>query len=194
MAKYFSSDQHIGELPVRGTPTYYRGVPPEVFEEIFLNNCCKHLKANDELYLVGDLIRELKDLAFYNQLPECNLCIICGNKETRIANFAERAAEILSLHRGGLEIITGVYDVEINGRWWRIAHDPKDLVGYSMPKPSICGHVHRFWGTKKLPNGQPIINVGVDSWGYGLVSEDFLEIQYEHVVTGDFDRFLDLPH
>jgi hypothetical protein len=36
-----------------------------------------------------------------------------------------------------------------------------------------------------MPNGQPIINVGIDAWG-GLVSEKFIAHQYD-AVTKHYD-------
>lgn len=193
LSKYFSADLHIGETPSPDNPSYYRGLPPVRFQRIFLEQCQKRIKPDDELYLVGDLVSKLADLSFYSRLPECKLYIICGNKEDYIPHFAEAAERMLLAHRGRLEVITGVYDVEINGQSWRVAHHPKQLLGYSVPKPSICGHVHNFWSVKKMPNGYPIVNVGVDAWGYALVSERTLEHVYQNVMSGLFDQYINFP-
>lgn len=36
--------------------------------------------------------------------------------------------------------------------------------------PLLCGHVHDAWLTKETAQGTPMINVGVDVWGYAPVA------------------------
>lgn len=190
MAKFFSADLHVGEGPIPGTPTYYRWGPPEAFQRHFLDLCHQQLSEDDDLYLVGDLVCSVQDIKFYDQLPDCRLHIVCGNKENRIENFAKEAFSRLPSRRNRMEIIPETTTVEINDCTWRLVHRPEDALKYSVLLPTLCGHVHRFWSTKKLPSGEPIINVGIDIWG-NLVSEDFLKLQYRGVKSGRFNRFMD---
>jgi hypothetical protein len=68
-----------------------------------------------------------------------------------------------------------------------MAHKPVDLMGYAQHMPSLCGHVHGIWRTQCMPNGEPIINVGIDAWG-GLVSEKFILHQYDAITKGYYDQ------
>lgn len=190
--KFFSADLHVGEESARGNPSYYRAFPPHIFQHFFINKCHNlyHLQPTDELHLVGDLVTNLDNLEFYKQLPNCQLYIYMGNKEKAIPDFADRAREILSPNFDKLEIIPDWATVEINGRIWRVGHRPEDIANLSPSLPCICGHVHSFWRTRKLSSGLPIINVGVDIWCDSLVTEEFIELQYEGIVSGRFDKIL----
>lgn len=190
MAKFFSADLHVGEGPTPGTPTYYRWGPPEAFQRHFLDLCHKQISKNDDLYLIGDLVCSVQDIKFYDQLPDCRLHIVCGNKEKRIENFADETFKRLSSRRNRMEIIAETLVIETNDRIWRLIHRPEDILKYPVLLPTLCGHEHGFWRTKKLPNGEPIINVGIDAWG-NLVSEEFIELQHQGVKSGKFDRFMD---
>ncbi len=191
MAKFFSADLHVGEKPAPGNPSYYRWGPPEAFQRHFLEICHQQIKnQHDELYLVGDLVTSSENLAFYDQLPDCALYIICGNKEKRIPNFTENALKFLPQHREKTKIATDAMQVEINSRVWRLIHRPEDALKYPTLLPTLCGHEHGFWRTKALPGGEPIINVGVDAWCGNLVNEQFIDLQYRGVTSGRFNRFM----
>lgn len=188
---FFSADLHVGENPARGNPSYYRPLPPEFYQQQFLDQCHRQIRHTDKLYLVGDLVTELKYLEFYNQLPDCDLCIFLGNKEQRIPNFLTEAKRILAHHLDRLELVPDWRAVEISGRLWRIGHRPEEIAGLEPALPCICGHVHGFWRTRQLKNGQPIINVGVDAWDHALVTEEFVNLQYEGIMNGRFRKIID---
>ena len=193
MAKYFTSDLLIGQKSSSDNPLIYTGTPPAMVEQRFLHECTKRIKPDDELYLIGNLICELDDLKFYNQLPECHLYIMCGDKEWQSPNFAEVAEEILRNRPGCLDIYFGVHDVMIGTMSWRMAHDPRLLLGYSQLKPSICGSVHNLWTLKKASSGLPVLNVSFDAWGYGLLSENTIIKIYRKFLQGHFDQFIHCP-
>lgn len=187
---FFSADLHVGESPAKGNPSYYRPLPPEFYQQQFLDQC-RQIQPTDKLYLVGDLVTRLEHLAFYNRLPECNLYIFLGNKEKKLPNFISEAKQILAHYAGHLEIIPDWQEIEVSGRLWRIGHRPEAIAGLEPALPCICGHVHGFWRTRQLKNGQPIINVGVDAWDHALVTEEFINLQYEGVMNGRFRKILD---
>lgn len=194
MSKFFSADLHVGEIPAPGNPSYYRGFSPEELQRHFLAQCHAQIGINDELYLLGDLITDAKYLQFYDQLPDCRLFIICGNKEQHIENFADEAFKRLPNHRNRLEVFTGFQFVGIGGRTWHIAHRPKDVIGFSVPMPALCAHAHGFWRTRQLSNGEPLINVGIDAWCGNIVSEKIIQLQYEGVTSGKFNHILNLEN
>ncbi len=199
LAKYFTSDWHIGDPWAPNTRSFLRPYPTHVMAERWLEQCGELLKSGDELYILGDLAASFKDLDFYYGLSAFELGdnrrihILCGNKETDGELFTlEEMNQRLQFLFGKddpsmLEISTGTQFVEIGGKGFRMAHKPEDLFGFAAPMPSLCGHVHGIWRTQCLPNGMPIINVGIDAWG-GLVSEAMILHECEAIVNGHYDK------
>lgn len=188
MAQFFTSDWHIGEKQTPNTHSFLRPYPTEVMAERWLAQCFELLKPEDELIILGDLAVSLDDLDFYRRLPPCTVSVVVGDKETgekffKWTDFLEKVKE------------PGLFDhvycpsafVMIEGKGFRLAHKPTDLFGYATPMPSICGHVHGIWRTACMPNGEPLINVGIDAWG-GLVSEAQIIHQYRAIKDGLYDK------
>lgn len=188
---FFSADLHVGENPAKGNPSYYRPMLPEFYQQQFLEQCHRQIRRTDRLYLVGDLVTQLKYLEFYQQLPDCELYIFLGNKEKKLPDFIAEAQKILARDTSRVEFIRDWKVVDISGRLWRIGHRPEDIAALEPALPCICGHVHGFWRTRQLKNGQPIINVGVDAWSHALVTEEFINLQYEGVMNGRFQKIID---
>ncbi len=192
--KYFTADWHIGERTTNDTLSFPRPRPTWVMAKEWMAQCNDTLKLYDELYILGDLAITLEDLDFYRELPPSHVFIICGDKETDNENFsyADFREKVTGkgFISGTVNLCTKIENIEIGGRDWRIAHKPEDLMSlksYARHTPALCGHVHGIWRTQCMPNGMPIVNVGIDAWG-GLVSQDYIEHQYTAIVNGFYDR------
>ena len=80
--KYFTSDLHLGDnrLGINGVLNlFYR--PFKSIEEqntTILNNL-KHLTEDDELYMIGDIVYNVKYLHLLEGLPKCKKHLIIGN-------------------------------------------------------------------------------------------------------------------
>jgi calcineurin-like phosphoesterase family protein len=138
----------------------------------WLQHCHEVLKPVDRLICLGDMILNLEDFAVLKELPDCQFkLLILGEKERRhdITEVCEKA------RAAGFTLVAPHWEMSIAGRQWFLSHKPSDC--FSRGLPALCGHVHGMWRSQCLPNGQPIVNVGIDAWG-GLVSEDFIAHQY----------------
>lgn len=185
---YFTSDWHIGEEQNPCTHSYLRPYPTSIMVQYWLQQCHERLKPEDELVFVGDVGITLADLGVLRSLPECEKILVLGDKETNSAHFTLSEYEVRNRELGIFNSVTDTLTLEINGRDYFVAHKPEDCLPYcaSENMAAICGHVHGIWRTQRLPNGLPIINVGIDAWG-GLVSEDFIDHQYDCVTKGYYD-------
>ena len=184
MAMYFTSDWHIGEKPAPNTPSFLRPEPTEVMAERWLAQCHQLLKPGDDLYFLGDLAVTPESLNFYRRLPKGLLIfLVCGDKEANIKE--ELYAD--GIYGGIFDNIYSRVSLTIGNTFWIAMHKPEDILDDCGDRPALCGHVHGIWRTQCMPNGQPIINVGIDAWG-GLVSEEHIMHQYDAITKGYYDR------
>ena len=180
---YFTSDWHSGEPQLPNTHSYLRPRPTEEMIPIWLEQCHRLIKEEDTLVYLGDLAITLDDLDVYLQLPPCKKVLVMGDKEYANKNFTEEQF----MERISAMNIFDVINIDcyrvINKRWYFLSHKPLDCL--SVDKPALCGHIHGSWRSAIMPNGQPILNVGIDAWG-GIVSEEFVEHQY-NAITKFYD-------
>jgi|GEM_PF-1845252 len=184
---FFTADWHNGEDSAPNTHSFLRPRPTAVMVGEWLAHCNEVLRPDDRLFFLGDLVINLDDLEIYRRLP-CNLFVVAGDKETRNKNFtAQEFEERFNLiFPSDRAIYTDCAQfITIGNTRWRMAHKPVDLLDSGMP--ALCGHVHGIWRTQCMPNGLPIINVGIDAWG-GLVSEEMIMHQYNAIMQGHYDR------
>lgn len=190
MKNYFTSDWHAGETPgavpfFPGTHSFLRPHSTDVLVEKWLEECNAKIKPEDTLYFVGDLAINLKDLIVYRQLPKCKRVLVMGDKEYKNKNFSQ---EEFVATIGELKIFDEVVTsttVQIAEQEFFVSHMPVDCLG--QDKPSLCGHIHGVWRTQAMPNGQPIINVGIDAW-HTIVTEEFIMHQYNAITKGFYDK------
>ena len=191
MARFFTSDWHIGEQPAPNTHSFLRPKPTEVLAEEWLKQCHDLIKPEDTLYVVGDLAVTLADLSFYVRLPKCEKIFILGDKETDNKNFTvqeyfDKMVETFGKCEDCINWSSPLkWGINIGEHSFRVAHKPTDLFYYD--DPAICGHVHGIWRTQCMPNGRPIINVSIDAWG-GIVSEEMILHQYNAITKGYYDK------
>jgi len=177
---YFTADWHIGEAQTPNTHSFLRPRPTEVMVEEWLLHCSEVLKPEDRLICLGDMILELEHFAALGALPKCQTkLLVLGDKEHRHNHLAllEKA------QAAGFTAVVNTWTLPIAGRDWFLSHKPSDCFGQALP--ALCGHVHGIWRSSQMPNGQPIINVGIDAWG-GLVSEECITHQYT-AITKHYD-------
>ena len=181
---FLTSDWHSGEQPTHNTHSFLRPRTTVLMVAQWLEQCREVIKAEDTLIFLGDLGITLDDLAMYTNLPSCHKVLVLGDKEYANKNF-DKASFLAENQRLGIfnTVIENTV-MEIAGREYFLSHKPTDCL--AQPLPALCGHVHGIWRSAKMPNGQPIINVGIDAWG-GLVSEAFIEHQYNAI-----SKFYDL--
>lgn len=189
MAKvFFTADWHAGEQQLPNTHSFLRPYPTEVMIERWLQQCNELITSEDDLLVfVGDLAVWLCDLEIYLRLPKCKKILVLGDKE--YANKAFTREQCLAELRR-LEIFNDIvehFEIDIAGHTWFVSHKPSDCfnLANNPDKPAICGHIHGSWRTMQMPDGRPIINVGIDVWG-GLVSTEFIEHQY-NAITKFYD-------
>lgn len=185
MAKtFFTSDWHAGEQQLPNTHSFLRPYPTEVMIERWLQQCHELIKSEDDLLVfVGDLAIWLCDLEIYKRLPECKKILVLGDKEYANKAFTKEQC-INELNRMNIfDDIVDDLEIQIGEHTYFVSHKPEDCL--KQDRPALCGHIHGSWRTMQMPNGQPIINVGIDVWG-GLVTEEFIEHQY-NAITKFYD-------
>jgi len=189
MARYFTSDWHAGEQQTPNTHSYLRPHPTEVMVTQWIDECHTKIKSEDILVFLGDIGITLDDLQVFTKLPDCRKILILGDKEYNNTQFTRK--DFLQRNEE-LSIFTNVYRqalIHIGDRPYNLSHKPTECIEMSIRngQPALCGHVHGIWRTQRMPNGQPIMNVGIDAWG-GLVSEAFIVHQYDCVTKGYYDE------
>lgn len=190
MAKFFTADWHLDDEYVPGSHTFLRPKPTNILAQEWFDECRRLIKPDDELYLLGDMVSHVQALKMLDDLPDCRIFILRGNREQKIANFEDEVFKRLVRRRNRVAIVGDndqcIYDVDIGQTSWRISHKPVNLLGFALAKPSLCAHVHGTWRTQCLPDGEPIINVGIDAWGR-LVTEEIIAHEYRAVERGYYD-------
>src|SRR3989344_918694 len=190
MSYIFTSDWHAGEGMTPNTHSYLRPQPTNVMISGWLKMCRERIGEADTLVFLGDLGIILEDLKIYKKLPKCHKKIlVMGDKEYNNKNFTKSEFLAFAQKIKIFDTIVESFVIEINGQTYYLSHKPVDCVEYcrSNNVAAICGHIHGIWRTSRMPNGQPIVNVGIDAWG-GLVTEDFIIHQYNAITKGYYDR------
>lgn len=175
---YLTSDWHIGEQPTANTHSFLRPRATDVMVPTWLSQCRELLREEDTLVFLGDIGITLDDLATLEGLPLCHKVLVLGDKEYANKNFDKDSFIYENKRLGIFDTVVENAVMEIAGRQYFLSHKPTDCL--TQPLPALCGHIHGIWRSAKIPNGQPIINVGIDAWG-GLVSEEFIEHQYNAI-------------
>lgn len=176
--KYLTSDWHIGEQPTPNTHSFLRPRLTELLVPEWIKQCREVIQPEDTLIFLGDVGITLADLAACGDLPDCRKTLILGDKEYSNKNFDKAAFLAENKRLGIFDTVAENATIEIAGREYFLSHKPVDCL--QQPLPALCGHIHGIWRSARMPNGQPIINVGIDAWG-GLVKEEFVEHQYNAI-------------
>ena len=185
MSRFFlTSDWHIGEQSTPNTHSFLRPQPTEIMVEGWIDQCHRLIRPDDTLIFVGDVGITLEDLHVCLKLPSCNKIMVLGDKEYANKKFSLEDFVAKNDELGVFHWVVQNSMFNIGGRGYFVSHKPTDCLGKG--RPAICGHVHGIWRTSCMPSGHPIINVGIDAWG-GLVTEDFLEHQYNAVTKNYYD-------
>lgn len=192
MALWFTSDWHAGETADKvgyfpETHSFLRLQSTDILVKEWIQECNKKITPKDTLYFVGDMAITLNDLDIYKELPACTKVLVLGDKEYANKNFTKeefmkRIHELDIFH-----IICQKTGVVIDEKLYFISHKPSDCVTHGgSHTPAICGHVHGVWRTQRMPNQQPIINVGIDAW-HCLVSEEYITHQTNAILKNYYD-------
>lgn len=175
--KYFTSDWHLSHTNI----IKFCGRPFKHAREmnrVLLENACKVLKEDDELYILGDVMMAKEPTVlekFIEPIP-CEKYLVLGNHD--------RMSAFTYLEHGGIMSVHTALEVDLENehrtekRSVRCVHDPafvQDGKGIV-----ICGHVHNNW-ISIFPNSL-FINVGVDVWDFEPVSEETLLMIIRHQI------------
>ncbi len=191
---YLTSDWHLDDPYAPGSHIYLRPKPTDQLKEEWLAECHRLIQPDDDLYLLGDMVSHSCSLEFLDELPDCRIHYMPGNREMKIPHFTEQVFLHAKKRRNRLEIF-GEHDhsvefIEIpNFGTWRASHRPAELIGFSLSMPAFCGHVHGVWRTQIINFDSPLINVGIDAWGR-LVSEELIAHEYRAVKEGYYTSII----
>ncbi len=182
--KWFTADWHAGEGAERSREALFRYKHTNQLVDDWLQNCHDSIQSpEDTLYMLGDMILTVDDVSVLAQLPDCRKILIKGDKERRYNNIY-LSGEVME---AGVEFVADVLWETMGGNDYCMLHRPDEAFERSEDMPFLCGHVHKAWTFARLPNGQPIINVGIDAWGR-IVSEDEV-VRLTHLIrNGQYDK------
>jgi calcineurin-like phosphoesterase family protein len=188
MALLLTADLHVGEEPRIDTHSFLRLEGTSVMVDRLFKNCRVVMQPEDTLIIVGDVGIRLGDLEKLTRLslPTWGRrVLVLGDKEYNSRHFT--LDEFMSENevQQVFHDVVRTTTVTIAGVEYFVSHKPTDCL--AQPLPAICGHVHGVWRTARMPNGQPIINVGMDAWCGNIVTEDFIAHQYDCVMKGYYD-------
>jgi calcineurin-like phosphoesterase family protein len=186
MALFFTSDLHVGEAQTPNTHSFLRPRPTDVMVDELFAQCRALIAPDDTLVIVGDVGITLADLPAYRLLPPCRKILILGDKEYASKHFSKYEFLVESQRLNIFDEVVSNVLVVVDGVSYFVSHKPTDCL--TQDRPAICGHIHGIWRTARMPNGQPIINVGMDAWCGGVVTEAFITHQYNCVTKGYYDR------
>jgi len=186
MNKFFTADWHAGEAQSINTHSYLRQHPTDAMVEQWLKNAHEHVESEeDEIIFVGDIgITLSDDMTVLHALPKCKKTFVLGDKEYASKYFTLEQFKAMMAENFPEIVVCQNTKVKVRSNTFFVSHKPTDCFAQEMP--SICGHIHGTWRTQKMNNGQPIINVGVDTWG-GLVTENFIDHQFNAITKGYYD-------
>ena len=173
MAKYFTSDYHLGHeeiinlcnRPWKNTHAMDKGI---------IQNHNSIIKDQDDVYFAGDLSLATKSHRGYLEMIikklKGRLHLVLGNHDIRDPRFWSELG-IFSIHFPYIEVEEFI-----------IIHDPS-LSTVDRNRPFLCGHIHDLFTFQKN-----VLNVGVDVWGYLPVSinrvrQYFLDMEREGKTT-----------
>jgi calcineurin-like phosphoesterase family protein len=79
----------------------------------------------------------------------------------------------------GFEDACRSYRKNLDGVQLQMVHNPEHFEDKLSFDIGLCGHVHTRWKTKVVA-GVPLVNVGVDQWGFAPISlrniQDYLRV------------------
>ena len=182
---FLTADLHIGEAQTPNTHSFLRPKPTAAMVDDLVDQCHKLITPADTLIIVGDVGITLGDLATCSRLPDCEKILILGDKEYASKHFTQEEFMLENERLGIFTTVTRHSITRIAGREYFLSHKPRDCI--NPDHPAICGHVHGIWRSAKLPSGQPIINVGLDAWSGGIVTEEFIAHQYNAITKDYYD-------
>lgn len=164
---YFTSDTHFGHANVIG----YCGRPFALVEEMdeeLIRRWNARVQPSDVVYHLGDFAFKSREFA-------AGICRrLLGHKVLVRGNHDRSAAKMFEV---GFDEVHDTFLLNDALGMFRLSHVPPDGAdrdGLKVPIPSpdepvngfLCGHVHEKWRHRFVAGGVPVINVGVDQWGF----------------------------
>jgi calcineurin-like phosphoesterase family protein len=176
--KYFTSDLHLGDdrIGINGKPNlFYRPFKSVTEQNLTLLAKLQHIKPEDELYIVGDLLYDYGVISLLKLLPKCKKYLIIGNYDE---DHTEELKPYFDEIKHSMTIKIGEFTVELN-------HYPKACVDVLSRTEgidfAITGHIHGLWKVQKN-----LINVSTDAWHFSPVSETEILFCY-NAMTNFYD-------
>jgi len=174
--KYFTSDLHIGEFRV-GDNNYpsalYRPFMTINEQNNDIISKLNIISPFDELYVLGDVLHDIKYEKCLERLPKCKKRILIEG------NHDENKLDVLSKYFDDviddLEFKLENFNVFLN-------HYPKNCISKIINNPeidfAITGHIHGLWKVS-----HKMINVSTDAWYFFPVSEKEILFTYNAMLN-----------
>lgn len=170
MTKYFTSDWHLNETRIGSFNPFFR--PFESVEEqnnTIIDNMNRFVKADDELYVIGDVAMDEAGVSMLEKINCRNLVLVVGNYDTdKLDKLQKHFKEI----HESMQLKVGDLECQLN-------HYP---VNHVQDRFNIVGHIHGLWKVK--PN---MVNVGVDAWHFRPVPESEILFVQNAIAKGYYD-------
>jgi len=173
--KYFTSDLHLGEdrIGINGKPNlFYRPFKSIEEQNFAIIDNLQHLKEEDELYIIGDVVYDLGYIGMLNKIPKCKKHLIIGNYDVDIIGDLQ---EYFHSVQSSDTIKIGNYKVYLNHYPTRCLTNLSSIGGADF---AITGHIHGLWKVQKN-----MINVSTDAWHFKPVSEDEILFCYNAMIN-----------
>lgn len=146
-------------------------------DKALLKNWRAMVRPDDKIYCLGDLcfLQASRGMPLLQSLPGRKI-LVQGNHDkwsaTQYENCGFTVVEQLMLKVAGVMVKMCHYpyffDKTYDDRY--LNRRPAD-----EGHPLLCGHAHRAFKFLKTDKGTPMINVGVDLWGFKPVSRSQIE-------------------
>ncbi len=170
--KYFTADWHLGDdrFGINGKPNLLNRPFDSVEHqhEVILGNIKRVFKDGDTLVHLGDVLYDRQYETILHELrvlyPNSHFLLLVGN-------YDEDKLDILGLYFDEIvndrNVVIGDTDFYLNHYPINCLHQNHINTVKNKPiQPCLTGHIHGLWKVQRN-----IINVGIDTWHFRLVSE-----------------------
>ena len=159
MRDLFTSDLHGGHEAIIG----YCNRPFVSLDEMhatIVSNWNAKVWDTDTVYIAGDFfLGSIDDTIAFLKLLKGKKVLIRGNHDW--------ARNVKAFKQQGYPVYKSfALQYGESDRIWVQHRPPREDHPDPLVKVILCGHVHERWRRRWTPNGTPIINVGVDVWGF----------------------------
>lgn len=206
MATYFTSDTHFSHrniikycLETRGHFVLEDGEPDTVSMNEAIVKLWNDTISNDDFcFFLGDWSLRVKEMYKYVSQLNGEILAIRGNHDRKVVGLVNKTGWITTKFWHSMRFNATKQALLIHSPYDIIKVPPNVIKDIDFV---ICGHVHNLWKYKKkgdIINAYvtkehqepeiiaplPIINVGLDSWNFKIVTTENIELLLEEMTNG----------